>query len=238
LAFALVNVLQHNGIDVYVHPSQKPSGMSMMALGALAAARRVAKQNVALLADAVRQGYNIVATEPAAALSLRQEYPQLLGDEDADLVAEHTADATSFLWQLHRQGKLRLDLRPMSVTVGYHQPCHLRALEVGSPTENLLRLIPGLEVQRLEAGCSGMAGTFGLQRCNFRASLKAGRPLARALRNPALHAGVTDCSACRLQMEQVANKPTIHPIKLLALSYQLMPELAHELTVRREELIV
>jgi FAD/FMN-containing dehydrogenase/Fe-S oxidoreductase len=238
LAFALVKVLQHNGIDVYVHPAQKASSMSMMALGALTPARKQAHHNVTILAEAVRQGYNVVTTEPSAALALKQEYPFLLGDEDSQLVAEHAADASSFLWQLHRQGKLRLDLRPMSITVGYHQPCHLRALNVGSPTENLLRLIPGLQVQRLEAGCSGMAGTFGLQRKNFRTSLKVGRPLTRALRDPAIHAGTTDCSACRLQMEQVANKPTLHPIKLLAFAYQLMPELASELTARREELVL
>jgi Fe-S oxidoreductase len=83
-----------------------------------------------------------------------------------------------------------------------------------------------------------MAGTFGLQRKNFRTSLKVGRPLTRALRDPAIHAGTTDCSACRLQMEQVANKPTLHPIKLLAFAYQLMPELASELTARREELVL
>lgn len=44
-------------------------------------------------------------------------------------------------------------------------------------------------------------------------------------------AGVTDCSACRMQMEQAATIPTIHPIKLLALSYGLMPRLSERLKV-------
>ena len=125
---------------------------------------------------------------------------------------------------MHQSGKLQLDLRPVNAVLGYHQPCHVKALEVGSPGENLLRLVPGLIVNRTENTCSGMAGTFGLKRENYRASLRAGRPLINSLRSPRLQAGTTECSACKIQMEQGAGKPTIHPVKLLALAYDLMPE--------------
>ena len=46
-----------------------------------------------MLAEAVRQGYHVVATEPAAALCLMHEYPQLLDDDDARLVAAHSSEA-------------------------------------------------------------------------------------------------------------------------------------------------
>jgi len=39
-------------------------------------------------------------------------------------------------------GKLQLDLKPIHAALGYHRPCHLAALGVGQPGENLLRLIP------------------------------------------------------------------------------------------------
>jgi hypothetical protein len=39
-------------------------------------------------------------------------------------------------------------------------------------------------------------------------------------------------------MEQGVTKPTIHPLKLLALSYGLLPEVANLLTQRAEELVV
>jgi Fe-S oxidoreductase len=64
-----------------------------------------------------------------------------------------------------------------------------------------------------------MAGTFGLAREHYRTSLRAGYRLASAMREARIAAGVTECSACRLQMEQGTTKPTVHPIKLLALSY-------------------
>jgi Fe-S oxidoreductase len=142
------------------------------------------------------------------------------------------------LWNLHQQGQLELDLKPVNAAVGYHLPCHLRALQVGVPGYNLLRLIPGLTIQRLAQSCSGMAGTYGLRRTSYRSSLRAGWGLISALRSPNLQVGTTECSSCKIQMEQGTTKPTIHPLKLLAFSYGLMPELASLLTARSEELIV
>ena len=71
-----------------------------------------------------------------------------------------------------------------------------------------------------------MAGTFGLSRKNYRNSLRAGWPLISAIRECDFQAGTTECSACKLQMEQGTTKPTIHPLKLLALAYGVMPEAA------------
>jgi Fe-S oxidoreductase len=83
-----------------------------------------------------------------------------------------------------------------------------------------------------------MAGTFGLKRENYRSSLRAGWGLISALREPGIQAGATECSACKIQMEQGTSKPTLHPLKLLALSYDLMPEIAALLTARSEDLVV
>ena len=238
LAEAFVAVMQHNGFSVFVHPQQVPSGMAAVSVGAVEMAKRYAAKNVSLLANAVRQGYQVVTTEPSAALCLKHEYPNLLDDDDVRLVADQTFDAAGFLWKHHLAGKLELDLKPVNVTVGYHQPCHSRALDDTSASEHLLRLIPGLTVKPIERGCSGMAGTYGLKRKNYRSSLRAGWGLISALRDPELQIGATECSSCKIQMEQGTTKPTIHPIKLLALSYGLAPEIADLLTARGEELVV
>jgi Fe-S oxidoreductase len=245
LAEALVAVLEHNGVEVYVPPRQQPAGMPSIAAGALDHARRLARRNTMALAEAVRQGYHIVATEPAAALCLKREYPQLLtdhgraaADDDARLVAENSSEACDYLWRMHRQGRLRLDFKPLNLTLGYHMPCHLAALEVGCPGRNLLGLIPSIQVQHIEEGCSGMAGTFGLQRRNYRRSLRAGWSLISRLRDPGIQLGTTECSTCKMQMEQGTTKPTIHPVKLLALAYDLMPEVQFLLTTPGEELVV
>jgi FAD/FMN-containing dehydrogenase/Fe-S oxidoreductase len=238
LGEALVAVLAHNGVGVYVHPNQKPAGMPSIACGALDHARFLAEHNIAILAEAVRQGYHIVATEPAAALCLAREYPQLVDDDDARLLAANSSEACTYLWRMHTQGKLQMDLKPIHMTLGYHTPCHLKALQVGTPGEHLLGLIPGLRIEHLEKGCSGMAGTFGLLEKNYRSSLRAGMRLINQLRSPAVQAGTTECSACKIQMEQGTDKPTIHPIKLLAFSYGVMPEISKLLTAKSKELVV
>ena len=53
----------------------------MISQGVLGPARQIAEKNVALLAEAVRQGYTIVSTEPSAVLALTREYLHLLGDD-------------------------------------------------------------------------------------------------------------------------------------------------------------
>jgi Fe-S oxidoreductase len=238
LAEALVAVMEHNNIAVYVHPEQLSSGMNRLAIGDVERARAVAERNVRLLAEAVRQGYEIVCTEPTAALCLTHDYPNLIDDDDAGLVAAHTHDACAYLWELHEAGKLELNFQPLNLTLGYHLPCHLRALDVGSPGEKLLGLVKGVNVRRIERGCSGMAGTFGLKRENYRASLRAGWGLIRAMRSPAVQIGATECSACKIQMEQGTTKPTIHPLKILALAYGVMPEIETLLAAKSGELTV
>jgi Fe-S oxidoreductase len=238
LAEALVAVMRHNQIGVYVHPRQLHSGMPMIAAGALDTARGVAQHNISLLAEAVRQGYTIVASEPSAALCLVREYPALIDDDEAQLVAAHTNDACHFLWRRHQAGRLQLDFQPQNLSLAYHAPCHLLALEVGTPGENLLRLIPGISVHKINGGCSGMAGTFGLKRENYRNSLRAGWPLISNLRESIEQIGTTECSTCKMQMEQATSKPTLHPLKLLAMAYGLMPEVAALVSRRGERLVV
>jgi heterodisulfide reductase subunit B len=77
-----------------------------------------------------------------------------------------------------------------------------------------------------------------LRRENFRASLRAGWGLISSLRAPNLDAGATECSTCKMQMEQGTTKPTIHPLKLLALAYGLMPEAAALIGTPGQELVV
>lgn len=238
LGQAFVKVLKHNGIDVLVPPGQNVSGMSLISEGSVVRAKRLAQRNIELLAEWVRLGYKIVTTEPSAALALRHEYLNLLDDPDATIVSENTIDATSFLLQLHRSGELELDFRPVNASIGYHLPCHQRALGEEIPALNLLQLIPGLQVTLIEKGCSGMAGAFGIKRRNYLRSLRMGFALINAMRRTDIIAGTTECSTCKMQMEQGTTKPTVHPIKILAMAYGLMPELNDLFSRRSGELVL
>jgi hypothetical protein len=50
--------------------------------------------------------------------------------------------------------------------------------------------------------------------------------------------GATECSACRIQMEQGVTKRTIHPIKLLSLGYGLNPALSQHVQLPKPRRVV
>jgi Fe-S oxidoreductase len=221
---ATVLVLRHHGYDVYVPPEQQGSGIEALAHGDAETARENARVNLRTLAELAREGIPIICSEPSAAVMLRQDYLDLIDDRDARLVAQQTVELTTFLGDLRRQGKLCTDLQPLAFAVGHHVPCHVKAL--GNPAEGpaLLGLIPSLQVQALDISCSGMAGTFGLTTANYDTSLMAGRPMLAELEKGGAAYGATECSSCRMQMEEGARKRTLHPVQFLALAYGLLPE--------------
>lgn len=237
LAETVVDVLQYSGVNVYVPKRQRGCGMPALVAGDLEHARELAASNLKVLGEAVRDGYTVICSEPTAALMIRLEYPKLTDDLDAALVAQNTMDVGAYLSGLFARGQMPQPQVVLNARVGYHQPCHLRALNVGSPGLDLIRTIPGLDVEFIDRGCSGIAGTFGLARKNFRASLRSGRDLRRRLKDPDLDLGSTECGTCRLQMEQGISKRTLHPVKLLAMGLGLTPSLRQSLKRPRESSI-
>jgi Fe-S oxidoreductase len=225
IAEAVVAVLHHNGIEVYVPPDQAGCGMARLAYGDVETARESVAHNLRILADLAREGFPILCSEPTAALMLRQDALDLTDDPDAKVVAGQTVELTAFMWDLHQQGLLRTDFSPLEISVGHHVPCHLKALGRPPAGPALLGLVPGLRVEAIDVSCSGMAGTFGFKAANYRVSLEAGRPMLEELARPRHLFGSTECSACRLQMEEGAGKRTLHPVQYLALAYGLVPEL-------------
>jgi Fe-S oxidoreductase len=230
IGMAAVAVLRHNGVAVYVPRRQVASGAAALALGDLDAARDAALRNVRLLADLSREGFRIVSPEPTAALMLAQDYLDILDDPDAAAVAANTVELTTYLGELHAAGRLRTDFRRLDVTLGHHVPCHLKALRGPTSSPGLLSLVPGLRVHTIDAGCSGMGGTWGLKAENYRASLAAGAAMFAELDRPRVLFGSTECSACRMQMQEGSGKRTLHPVQYLAYAYGLLPELGSRLS--------
>jgi FAD/FMN-containing dehydrogenase/Fe-S oxidoreductase len=232
---ATVAVLRHNGVAVYVPPRQVGCGMAPLSVGDVETAREMAVRNLRVFADLVRDGYTVVCSEPTAALMLSQDYldlldnPTGLADDDAQLVAENTVELTTFLWDLHRAGALKTDFARLDVALGHHVPCHLKALRGPAAGPGLLSLIPGVRAHTIDVSCSGMAGTWGLKAANHAASLAAGKPMLDALDRPGILFGSTECSACRMQMQEGTGKRTLHPVQYLAHAYGLLPEIGARL---------
>jgi len=226
---ATVAVLKHNGVEVFVPPRQVGCGASALAVGDIETAREAALRNVRVLADLVREGYRVVCSEPTAALMLTQDYPEFLDDPDVPALAANTVELTTYLGELHAAGELRTDFAPLELTLGHHVPCHLKALRGPTSGPELLAMIPGLQVRTIDVSCSGMGGTWGLKAANYDASLAAGRRMLDEMNRPGVLFGSSECSACRMQMQEGSGKRALHPVQYLALAYGLMPELAAKL---------
>ncbi|MDO4587188.1 MAG: FAD-linked oxidase C-terminal domain-containing protein [Planctomycetia bacterium] len=240
LVEAAVKILEHNGITVYIPRRQKNSGHQAFSLGDNYKAEIISQRNVNALIDAVRQGYQVITLEPISAVCIRQEYLYLHDDQETRLVAENTMDICSYLYGLHQEGMLELNFSPLPYSLGYHAPCRTLALtgdslNVSTPAQELLQLIPALNVRRLERGCCGSGGVIGMKKKNYARSLRLGMPLFLALREPTIQIGCSECNSCRIQMEQGTDKNVLHPLKILAFAYGLMPEFIALFNLRSEK---
>ena len=76
--------------------------------------------------------------------------------------AEHQIEVLQCL-----AGRALLELRPGPSTVVLHGHCHQKAMGDLAPAARLLRRIPGATVVDPDAGCCGMAGSFGYMKAHF-----------------------------------------------------------------------
>lgn len=216
---ATLEVLEQNGFSVLM-PDFQCCGIARINSGAIHHVVKDIQTNVKKMTSLVDQGLSIVFSEPSCALAVKMEYPKILNSEDSLKVAEKCFDIHQFLMMLHQKGDLNLDMGRMDFTVGYHNPCHLRALGVVKEPTELLRLIPGVSVQAFSDGCCGLVGTFGMKKKNFEHSMAIGQRLFKEIMDSKVDQISTSCGACKLQIMQGTRREAVHPISLLALAYQ------------------
>ncbi len=212
LGFATVKLLRKLGICVAV-PKQRPAPLPAFVYGNLKAARRDLEYNIAQFAPLVKKGYKIICSEPSAALCLKEEMPYLVDSKDARLVSDNTFELMDFLGRLSPE---RFPTNPLKSKdqYAYHAPCHLQALRAGSVTPELFGRL-GVQVEDLNGGCCGLAGTAGMQKKHHDLSDSIGRLLARKIESVNPDIILTECAACGMQIEHLTGKKVIHPVKIL-----------------------
>ena len=218
LGYAVLDVLRANDIEVIL-PKQRPAPLPAIVYGNVKRARRDLTYNVKQLAPAVRNGYKIICSEPSAALCLKEELRHFVSGTDAELVSENTFELMNYLLGLHKEKKLKPATQPISGEYVYHLPCHLCAVANGTASIKLLQQLCGVNVTDLKAGCCGIAGTFGMQKKNYELSSQIAESLKKALEQSPTKNVLTECSACKMQIEHISDCTVRHPIKILADAY-------------------
>jgi glycerol-3-phosphate dehydrogenase subunit C len=187
----------------------------MLGNGDFKGAKKMALYNVPSLLNAIRSGSDIIFSSTSCGHMIKHEYSHLLSIPGAEEVAEHIFDIFEFLRNLKESNGLNTHFKELSLKVAYFAPCHLRALGIGLPALEILRLIPGLKIDNIEVDCCGMGGTFGFKKEKYEISQEIGRDLAEAIDRLNPEIVVTDCEGCRMQIRHLTGLKVLHPIQIL-----------------------
>ncbi|HKI54197.1 MAG TPA: hypothetical protein VJ987_08730, partial [Anaerolineales bacterium] len=232
---AAFDVLSACGYDVHVLPIIG-AGASLFSKGFIDAAKRHAGK----VLDALKQidpeiDAVIVGIEPPEIYTLKHDYLDLLPDR-ADEIASVSARAwllDEYLLRSDSFSSLRVgtlgnidkfDIGNQRIKFQPH--CHQRAEGLSSDgfpngvnaTVELLHSC-GYNVDLLDTGCCGMAGTFGYEAEHYELSMQVGAlklfPEIRAhSENEDLVVASTG-AACRMQIQQGTGVNAVHPIVLV-----------------------
>jgi Fe-S oxidoreductase len=216
---AAMDVLRAVGASVWV-PNLECCGVARVTLGDKEGAAKRARANIDVLHKAVGEGYSIVASAASCCLAIKEDYPMLLGTGQAREVAANTYDLFEYLAALYAKGEAAAVPGPLKARVVHHVPCHLLAQGVGDRVEQVLRMIPELEIIGIQDSCCGMAGTFGMKSRNFDLSMKIGKALFDEVRRVSPDVVVTGCGTCKLQLEQGTGLEVRHPIWILQKAFE------------------
>ncbi|MCE7733489.1 MAG: anaerobic glycerol-3-phosphate dehydrogenase subunit C [Candidatus Heimdallarchaeota archaeon] len=217
---SLIKVLEANNIEVVV-PDQKCGGLPMFAYGNVKRAKKYINYSIAKFMPYVEQGYDILVTCSSCGLSLKQEWKDLLGTEETQRISDVTYHFSEYLLKLKEEDLLNENFNSVDLSVGYHTPCHLRVQnEAKYASTTLLEMVPDVKVKKIDQGCCGICGSWGYKKDNYEASMEIGTGLFEELKSDDIQKGVTDCPTCTLQMEHGTDKETLHPVEILALSYE------------------
>jgi FAD/FMN-containing dehydrogenase/Fe-S oxidoreductase len=163
----------------------------------------------------------VVACEPSCLLTIKDDYPALLHGESrrkAEAVAAACQTFEEFADAVPASDHWDVKFHPGPKRILVHAHCHQRALVGVAPILRLLRRIPGAEVIDLDAGCCGMAGSFGYEKEHYEISRLVGEQrLFPALRQADPDTVVVAPGfSCRMQIQHFTGRTALHPAQLLA----------------------
>lgn len=222
---AALRVLAAGGYRVHMPKPASGSrplccGRTFLSAGLVDEARSELDRLVAVFAPFATRGVPIVGLEPSCLLTLRDELASLRKDNDAKAVGAHALTFEEFLVREAEAGRLQLPLGTVADKAVVHGHCHQKSFGAFKPVEQVLRLVPGLEVETIESSCCGMAGAFGYGADTYDASIEMAElsllPAVRRADQTTLV--VADGTSCRHQIHDGAQREALHVARVLAMS--------------------
>lgn len=211
---AAIRFLQSHGLTVRVIQEAACCGLTWITTGQLDRARTIVGQAVRTLAPYVRGNVPVLALEPSCLASLRSDAEELCDDDEEAEEAKVVASGMLSFAELVERLDLPLpDLTGVEVVAQPH--CHHSAV-IGWETDQRLLERAGATVTRVP-GCCGLAGNFGVEKGHYEVSVAVAEThLLPAVRSHADAVVLADGMSCRVQLDDLAQVPTLHLAELFA----------------------
>jgi FAD/FMN-containing dehydrogenase/Fe-S oxidoreductase len=190
-------------------------GRTLISKGFVSEAKALVSREAPRLAARLADGTPLLGVEPSCLLTLADEWPELLPGPETRAIAQAVHLADHWLARESREGRIALPLAEKRATCVLHTHCHQRALLGTTGTAQALKLVPGLEVKVLDAGCCGMAGSFGFEHYDVSVQI-ANLALLPALAEAPEAVVVAPGTSCRHQILDLARRRALHPLEVLA----------------------
>jgi FAD/FMN-containing dehydrogenase/Fe-S oxidoreductase len=197
-------------------------GRTFLSAGLVDHARTELDRLVATYAPFALRGVPIVGLEPSCLLTLRDELLSLRSDASAKSISAQALLFEEFLVREAGAGRLQLPLGAVAAKALVHGHCHQKSFGAFKCVEQVLRLVPDLNVETIESSCCGMAGAFGYGADTYQASIDmAELSLLPAIRRAdATVLIVADGTSCRHQIADGTDRAALHVARVLAMSLE------------------
>jgi Fe-S oxidoreductase len=216
----LIAVLKHNNVPVKILQDAKCCGMPKLELGDLKKVEKMKDANIPVFAQAIADGYDIIAPIPSCVLMYKQELPLMFPEDEAIAeVKAHFFDPFEYLMLRHKDSLIDTAFAQPLGKVAYHVACHQRVQNFGMKTREFLQLIPDTEVTAIER-CSGHDGTYAVKAETFDKAKKIARPVVKRVQDSEADTFGSDCPmAGRLIADGMDEGDAQHPVSMVRKAY-------------------
>ncbi|HDR04013.1 MAG TPA: anaerobic glycerol-3-phosphate dehydrogenase subunit C [Candidatus Marinimicrobia bacterium] len=210
-----IRLLEKLGFRVLL-PEWRCCNIARLTHGDIEGAKPDLLDNLQYLTPYLNLNIPIVFTAASCGYAFKSEYPKFFSEISGVLeLSKHVQDIHEFLYAALESAGERIRFQNLSLKIVYHEPCHLKAQKSGISPLQLLKKIPGLQIEKISDHCCGIAGTFGMKKRHYELSMAMGQPLFREILRVQPQLVVSGCGTCQIQIHQLTGMECIHPIEVL-----------------------
>ncbi len=220
IAVDAVSLFTKLGYEVRLAKS-KESARTWLSKGLVRKAKKIANANIEMLGDIISDKTPLVGIEPSAILAFRDEYPDLVTNENrakAENLAKNALLFDEFICREIDCGNITSEMFTDEVAnVIFHGHCQQKSLIGTKFTLKALSLPKNFTVKEIPSGCCGMAGSFGYEKEHYELSMKIGElVLFPAVRNADPNTIISAVgTSCRCQIKDGTGVDALHPLEIL-----------------------